>query len=142
MTHEPMQDYKQIRRRQCSFVHVNSPQVPWGRALHTLWIQSSKNGPSPLPANLAYLSVCLLARSFHICQSSSCALKRVVIRQNNNSNKNSCNNSVQRTFISILKMGRLRSRDRSGWPSSITEERKADLEPVSLDYQFACQSLD
>lgn len=69
-------------------------------------------------------------------------LKRVVIRQNNNSNNNSCNNSVQRTFISILKMGKLRSRDRSGWPSSITEGRKADLEPVSFDYHFDCQSLD
>lgn len=39
-------------------------------------------------------------------------------------------------------MGKLRSRDLSGWHSSITEERKADLEPVPFDYWFDCQSLD
>lgn len=120
-------DYKQILRRQYSFVHITTPQVALGQDLHTLCgFRVPGNGPSPLSHKQPYLSVCLLVRNFHICRPLSCAPEGVVIIQKINNN-NSCTSIVllyllcrwgswgQRGLISLL---------------SNKEEGEASPEPV------------
>lgn len=127
-------DYKQILRRQYSFVHITTPQVALGQALHThCGFRVPGNGPSPLSHKQPYLSVCLLVRNFHIFRPLSCAPEGVVIIQKNNNN-NSCTSIVllyllcrwgswgQRGLISLL---------------SNKEEGEASPEPMSFESQMA-----
>lgn len=124
-------DYKQILRRQCSFVHVSSPRIPLGQACYILCeSRVPGNGSSRLPSKFPYLSVRLFARNFHICQPWSCVCSKgswCYAKDNNNSNSH---NSIQSMIVSNLQMGPLRLRRLISF-LSITEEREASPEPRS-----------